>query len=125
MEVFREAIGQPAEAGETIASMVERHYTHLKEALTTREGGALSGAQHVRDLLQESSWADFANYGLAASYLVAPSAPIMRTLFALLRKAPYIDDEGKYGAMLRSLGQLALSGSFVAPCSKRLCSTLS
>jgi hypothetical protein len=109
-ELFREAIGEEPQVKKTLAHMVKVHYLELKKDLTAREGDR--GAPHVRHLMNNEEWLDFAQHGLAPSAELAPSAPVLRLLFALLQDEQGIDEAGKYGDMLRSLAALNLSGSY-------------
>jgi len=66
----------------------------------------------VRHPGQQKNWLDFAQHGLAPSELTPPSAPVLRLLFALLKKEAGIDSSSKYLDMLKAMACLEITGSY-------------
>jgi len=91
--------------------MVGRHYKALKAQLAAENAGSTSAVIRVITAMKQKSWADFADHGLAPSPDDAPSAPVMRILFKLIRRDTDVDLDS-YGTMLTAMAKLQLSGSF-------------
>lgn len=109
VELFRVAIGSPPSPSETLAHMVDLHYNKLKGFLTGRDGGM--GAESMQKLLQQEKYADFSEFGLAASSNEPPAAPILRRIFHHLRHDGS-SEKHDYTSMLGEMARLHPSGSF-------------